>query len=72
MTCDAWISMSLVVLLHLLMAHGRNGCGKHESHFETSSKNELYNISDISMSVQVAFIVAGCTHTTYITAGTGY
>ena len=42
-----------------------NGCGKHEAHFETSSKNELYNTSDISMSVQVAFIVAGCTHTTY-------
>ena len=33
-----------------------NGCGKHEAHFETSSKNELYNTSDISMSVQVAFI----------------
>ena len=42
-----------------------NGCGKHEAHFETSSKNELYNTSDISISVQVAFIVAGCTHTTY-------
>ena len=42
-----------------------NGCGEHESHFETSSKNKLYNTSDISMSVQVAFIVAGCTHTTY-------
>ena len=42
-----------------------NGCGKHEAHFETSSNNELYNSSDISMSVQVAFIVAGCTHTTY-------
>ena len=38
---------------------------RHEAHFETSSKNELYNTSDISMSVQVAFIVAGCTHTTY-------
>ena len=37
-----------------------NGCGKQEAHFETSSKNELYNTS-----VQVAFIVAGCTHTTY-------
>ena len=44
-----------------------NGCGKHEAHFETSSKNKLYNTSDISMSVQVAFIVAGCTHTTYKT-----
>ena len=32
---------------------------------KTSSKNELYNTSDISMSVQVAFIVAECTHTTY-------
>ena len=42
-----------------------NGCGKHEAHFETSSKNELYNTSVINMSVQVAFIVAGCTHTTY-------
>ena len=42
-----------------------NGCCKHEAHFETSSKNGLYNTSDISMSVQVAFIVAGCTHTTY-------
>ena len=34
------------------------------THFETSSKNGLYNAND-SMSVQVAFIVAGCTHTTY-------
>ena len=34
---------------------------------EISFKNRLYNTSDISMSVQVAFIVAGCihTHTTY-------
>ena len=41
-----------------------NGCGKHEAHFETSSQGGLYNTSEI-MSVQVAFIVAGCTHATY-------
>ena len=35
-----------------------NGCGKHEANFETSSKNGLYNTSDISMSVKVALIVA--------------
>ena len=40
-------------------------CSKHEAHLETSSKNKLYNTSDSSMSVQVAFIMAGCTHTTY-------
>ena len=41
-----------------------NVCDKQEAHFETSSKSELYNTSFISISVQVAFIVAGCTHTT--------
>ena len=33
--------------------------------FETSSKYELTNTSEISVAVQVAFIVAGCTHATY-------
>ena len=42
-----------------------NGCANHEALFETSSKYELHNTSDISVAVQVAFIVAGCTHTTY-------
>ena len=42
-----------------------NGCGKHKAPFETSSKSKLYNTSDISMSVRVAFIVAGSTYTTY-------
>ena len=41
-----------------------NGCGKHEAHFQTFSNNE-FNTNDISMSVQVAFIVAEYTHTTY-------
>ena len=42
-----------------------NGCAHQEALFETSSKYELHNTSDISVAVQVAFIVAGCTHTTY-------
>ena len=33
--------------------------------FETSTKFELGRSCDISTAIQVAFIVAGCTHMTY-------
>ena len=42
-----------------------SGCASHSALFETSSKYELTNTSEISVAVQVAFIVAGCTHATY-------
>ena len=42
-----------------------NGCANHEALFETSSKYDLHDTSAISVAIQMAFIVAGCTHTTY-------
>ena len=42
-----------------------NGCGNQGAIFETSSKYELGSATEISVAIQVAFIVAGCTHTTY-------
>ena len=36
-----------------------SGCASHSALFETSSKYELTNTSEISVAVQVAFIVAG-------------
>ena len=42
-----------------------NGCVCKTALFETSSKYELTGSNDISIAVQVAFIIAGCTHITY-------
>ena len=42
-----------------------NGCGNRGAIFETSSKYELGSATEISVAIQVAFIIAGCTHTTY-------
>ena len=49
----------------LSVSYTCNGCAAHSALFETSSKYELSNTSEISVAVQVAFIVAGCTHATY-------
>ena len=49
----------------LSVSYTCNGCAAHSALFETSSKYELANTSEISVAVQVAFIVAGCTHATY-------
>ena len=40
-------------------------CAVKSAVFESSVKYPLGNMSNISMSVQVAFILAGCTHATY-------
>ena len=40
-------------------------CAVKGAVFESSVKYPLGNMSNISMSVQVAFILAGCTHATY-------
>ena len=44
-----------------------NGCGNRGAIFETSSKYmyELGDATEISVAIQVAFIIAGCTHMTY-------
>lgn len=42
-----------------------NGCVCKTAHFETSTKYEPGRSCDISTAIQVAFIVAGCTHMTY-------
>ena len=42
-----------------------NGCVSQTALLETSAKYELTSTSEISTAVQVAFIVAGCTYTTY-------
>ena len=42
-----------------------NGCVCKTATFETCTKFELGRSCDISTAVQVAFIVAGCTHMTY-------
>lgn len=42
-----------------------NGCVCKTAMFQTSTKFELGRSCDISTAVQVAFIVAGCTHMTY-------
>ena len=42
-----------------------NGCVCKTAMFETSTRFELGRSCDISTAVQVAFIVAGCTHMTY-------
>ena len=42
-----------------------NGCSNQGATFETSSIYELGSATEISTAIQVAFIVAGCTHATY-------
>ena len=45
-----------------------NGCGNQGVIFETSSKYNMYGLgssTEISIAIQVAFIIASCTHTTY-------
>ena len=42
-----------------------NGCVCQSALFETSSKYELTGGYEVSVAVQVAFIIAGCTHMTY-------
>ena len=42
-----------------------SGCISQTAVLETSSRYELGNGSEVSIAVQVAFIIAGCTHATY-------
>ena len=42
-----------------------NGCVSQTAVLETSSRYELGNTNEASIAVQVAFIIAGCTHMTY-------
>ena len=42
-----------------------NGCVSQMAVLETSAKYELGNTNEVSIAVQVAFIIAGCTHMTY-------
>ena len=42
-----------------------NGCASEWALFETSSRYELGDATEISIATQVAFIIAGCTHVTY-------
>ena len=44
------------------------GCASQAAVFETSSKYELGDTTEVSMAMQVAFIIAGSTHTTYYKA----
>lgn len=47
-----------------------SGCVEQHAHFEASCKYDIEygSMSEIGMAVQVAFIVAGCTHATYYRA----
>ena len=42
-----------------------NGCVSRTAVLETSSKYKLGNTNEVSIAVQVAFVIAGCTHMTY-------
>ena len=42
-----------------------DGCQLQRAEFKTSSVCKLINTSEISVCVQTAFIIAGCTHATY-------
>ena len=48
----------------LVVTFACNGCGKCVL-FQTSAMYEGMNTSEIGIALQVAFIVAGCTHSTY-------
>ena len=49
----------------LSISYTCSGCAGHSALFNTSSKYDLSNNNEISVAVQVPFIVAGCTHATY-------
>ena len=42
-----------------------SGCGNRGVMFETSAKYALGSATEISIGIQVAFIIGGCTYTTY-------
>ena len=42
-----------------------DGCVGREAVLETSSRYDPGNMSEVGMAVQVAFLIAGCTHITY-------
>ena len=50
----------------ITIAYNCDGCTGQLALFETSAKYELGSNTEIGMSVLVAFIIAGCTHTTYL------
>ena len=52
------------------MKYTCNGCVEQHAHFEAYCKydREHGSMSEVGMTVQVAFIVAGCTHATYYRA----
>ena len=47
--CKGGLTPIKIITFGLGDVSNYNGCGKHKAHFETSSKNELFNTSDISM-----------------------
>ena len=49
----------------LSITYACNGCASQWALFETSFKYELGCAAEISIAMQVAFIIAGCTHMTY-------
>jgi len=42
-----------------------DGCGSQAVQFESSSKYELLDSTEIGIAIQVAFIISGCTYATY-------
>ena len=50
----------------ITIAYNCDGCTGQLAQFETSAKYELGSNTEIGMSVLVAFIIAGCTYTTYL------
>ena len=47
------------------ISYACSGCASQGALFETSSKYELSNTTEIGIAAQVAFIIAGCTNITY-------
>ena len=47
----------------ITIGYNCDGCASQQALFETSAKYELGSNTEIGMSVLVAFIIAGCTHT---------
>ena len=50
----------------ITIAYNCDGFTGQLAQFETSTKYELGSNTEIGMSVLVAFIIAGCTYTTYL------
>ena len=50
----------------ITIGYNCDGCASQQALFETSSKYELGSNTEIGMSILVAFVIAGCTHTTYL------